>query len=250
MPYTWPLPSADRPHRNQLRRAHLAYPPAAQSLFVTRSFMLPCDQATLLGDLVLPPQATGLVLFAHTAGSCRRSSRSRHITRLLQQADLGTFSVDLLTPAEAQQQHRTPVADQVVRRRIRQVVRWLQQPGLLGMRLGLLGEGSAAAALLAASPQLGNVVGATVALGDLALAQAPAEAAPTLLLAGEADETGRQHHAQLASSPGGRCATQVVPQGDHHFQAPGTLAAAVQQAARWFTTYLSKPRPFPPTSCK
>src|SRR5947209_16519141 len=56
--------------------------------------------AVLEGSLVLPPQATGVVLFAHGSGSSRHSARNRYVARQLQQAGLATLLIDLLTASE------------------------------------------------------------------------------------------------------------------------------------------------------
>lgn len=55
---------------------------------------------TLEGDLRLPRDARGVVLFAHGSGSSRSSPRNRYVARLLNEARLATLLLDLLTPAE------------------------------------------------------------------------------------------------------------------------------------------------------
>jgi hypothetical protein len=54
----------------------------------------------LEGNLSLPEDARGIVLFAHGSGSSRLSPRNRHVAQLLNQANLATLLVDLLTPEE------------------------------------------------------------------------------------------------------------------------------------------------------
>src|SRR5438067_9196081 len=61
----------------------------------------------LAGDLVLPRDAQGIVLFAHGSGSSRFSSRNRFVARVLQDAQFGTLLLDLLTPEEEQIDLRT-----------------------------------------------------------------------------------------------------------------------------------------------
>ena len=57
-------------------------------------------RATLEGDLKIPEGARGIVLFAHGSGSSRHSPRNRHVAQLLNQAQLATLLVDLLTAEE------------------------------------------------------------------------------------------------------------------------------------------------------
>jgi len=56
--------------------------------------------AVLDGTLTLPPDARGLVIFAHGSGSNRFSSRNRSVAETLHQSGLGTLLFDLLTAQE------------------------------------------------------------------------------------------------------------------------------------------------------
>src|SRR5687768_1275592 len=56
--------------------------------------------ARLRGDLVVPQEARGLVLFAHGSGSGRKSSRNRFVASVLQERGIGTLLFDLLTLEE------------------------------------------------------------------------------------------------------------------------------------------------------
>src|SRR3954447_16802130 len=55
---------------------------------------------TLEGNLDIPQNASGVVLFAHGSGSGRHSPRNRFVARALRQAGLGTLLIDLLTEEE------------------------------------------------------------------------------------------------------------------------------------------------------
>ena len=55
----------------------------------------------LPGDLTVPSEAAGLVVFAHGSGSSRRSSRNRQVAQVLRRAGLGTLLFDLLTEEES-----------------------------------------------------------------------------------------------------------------------------------------------------
>src|SRR5438105_1255812 len=54
----------------------------------------------LEGDLTLPEDAPGIVVFAHGSGSSRGSPRNRYVAERLAAAGLGTLLFDLLTPEE------------------------------------------------------------------------------------------------------------------------------------------------------
>src|SRR5438874_13817597 len=57
-------------------------------------------EVLLEGDLAVPAEALGIVLFAHGSGSSRHSSRNRLVAHTLQQAGLATLLLDLLTAEE------------------------------------------------------------------------------------------------------------------------------------------------------
>jgi len=55
---------------------------------------------TLEGELSIPPDARGLVLFAHGSGSSRHSPRNQFVAGVLQRAGIATLLFDLLTSEE------------------------------------------------------------------------------------------------------------------------------------------------------
>ena len=61
----------------------------------------------LAGQLAVPDQASGIVVFAHGSGSSRHSPRNRYVAAVLNQAALGTLLFDLLTPDEEAYCRRT-----------------------------------------------------------------------------------------------------------------------------------------------
>jgi putative phosphoribosyl transferase len=62
--------------------------------------LVPAGGVQLEGNLVVPPGATGVVLFAHGSGSSRHSARNQFVARRLQSDGLATLLMDLLTPEE------------------------------------------------------------------------------------------------------------------------------------------------------
>src|SRR5205823_9841419 len=56
----------------------------------------------VIGDLTLPINARGVVIFAHGSGSSRLSSRNRFVASVLQRSKLATLLLDLLTAEEEQ----------------------------------------------------------------------------------------------------------------------------------------------------
>ena len=145
----------------------------------------------LPGDLSIPPRAVGLVLLAHGSGSSRLSTRNRWVAQQLQQHGLATLLFDLLTEEESRD--RRLVFDiPLLAQRVVHAMRWVEQrEELAGLRLGLFGASTGAAAALVAAAQKPQRVAAVVSRGgrpDLALAWLPRVQAPTLLIVGGRDE--------------------------------------------------------------
>src|SRR3954463_860255 len=72
-----------------------------------RLVLVAAGPVTLEGNLSLPPEAHGIVLFAHGSGSSRHSPRNRYVARLLNEAKLATLLIDLLTADEEAIDRRT-----------------------------------------------------------------------------------------------------------------------------------------------
>ena len=61
---------------------------------------IPVDSLTLEGEIHLPQEAKGIVIFAHGSGSSRFSPRNTFVAQVLRSAGLGTLLFDLLTGEE------------------------------------------------------------------------------------------------------------------------------------------------------
>lgn len=213
----------------------------------SREVSIPCGAATLAGDLAVPAQATGLVLFAHGSGSGRHSPRNRQVAATLQQAGLATLLFDLLTLDEERvdartREHRFDIA--LLAQRLACAAAWVEgQPELADLPLGFFGASTGSAAALIVAAQLGPKARAVVSRGgrpDLAGPVALASIlCPTLLIVGGQDpEVIRLNEAALQHL---RCTRQleIVPGATHLFEEPGALDAVAQLAARWFRAHLA-----------
>lgn len=125
-----------RPHAGHRRSERV---PAA----VERDIVIPIDDAELEGHLSVPPDARGLVIFAHGSGSSRKSSRNRYVAGELVRAGVGTLLFDLLTADEERVDARTAhlrfdiglLAERLVR-----ATDWAHaRPELRSLAIGLFG---------------------------------------------------------------------------------------------------------------
>jgi len=200
------------------------------------------DAALLQGELALPAQPKGVVLFAHGSGSSRHSPRNTYVAGVLRAAGLGTLLFDLLTAAE-DRDYATRFDIPLLTSRLVAATHWiLRETPVTALPIGYFGASTGAAAALAAAAEMGARIGAVVSRGgrpDLAGAGALARVtAPTLLIVGSRDPAvialNREAHAQLGCVK----TLHIVPGATHLFEEPGTLEQVATLAADWFVRWL------------
>jgi len=197
--------------------------------------------AEIVGDLVVPKAATGLVVFAHGSGSSRFSSRNRQVAAALNQRGLATLLLDLLRHEE--ERDRTHVFDiSLLSRRLVAATRWARnQPGLREVPIGYFGASTGAAAALRAAAELPDEIGAVVSRGgrpDLAAPWLPHVRAPVLLIVGERDTLVHELNREAQLMLGTSCAVAAIPGATHLFEEPGALEEVSLLAGDWFDRHL------------
>ena len=215
---------------------------------VESAVRLAAGPVALEGNLVVPDNAVGIVLFAHGSGSSRHSSRNRYVAGKLHEAGLATLLFDLLTVAEEEvDQHTAQLRFDIglLAERLAGASRWLAtQTQTAELPIGYFGASTGGAAALVAAAELPNVARAVVSRGgrpDLAGAALPRVQAPTLLLVGGRDYTVIDLNRQALDQLG--TATKhmmIVPGATHLFEEPGALEQVAQVAGEWFTRHLPR----------
>jgi putative phosphoribosyl transferase len=200
---------------------------------------------TLEGDLQVPDQATGIVLFAHGSGSGRHSTRNRYVAGELQAAGLATLLIDLLTEAEeAIDQHSAHLRFDIplLAERLVAATHWLAaEPSTRSLRVGYFGASTGGGAALVAAGALPERVAAVVSRGgrpDLAGDALPRVRAPTLLIVGGRDLTVLELNREAMVRMRTEVRLEIVPGATHLFEEPGTLEAVAHLARDWFLRYL------------
>ena len=104
----------------------------------------------LVGDLLLPDNAQGLVVFVHGSGSSRLSPRNQEVARYLGERGLATLLFDLLSEAEERIDRITCELRfdiPLLTRRLVGVLDWIAaDPDLTPLPVGLFGASTGAAA--------------------------------------------------------------------------------------------------------
>jgi putative phosphoribosyl transferase len=201
--------------------------------------------AVLSGNLTIPDNAVGLVLFAHGSGSSRHSPRNQFVARTLNDARLATLLFDLLTQHEEAIDMRT--GEQrfnigLLAERLVHVTKWTkQQEQTRDLRIGYFGSSTGGAAALVAASEIPQDVGAIVSRGgrpDLAGDALPKVQMPTLLIVGGNDDIVIELNEQARDQMRCEVKLEIVPGATHLFEEPGALEKVAKLASEWFVKYL------------
>jgi len=208
-----------------------------------RDVTIRTTDATLSGEAWLPPDAPGIVLFAHGSGSSRLSPRNRYVAEQIVQGGMGTLLFDLLTAAEERRDRldgslRFDIG--LLTERLVGATRWLEQQDWASpLTRGYFGASTGAAAALAASVEC--EVNAIVSRGgrpDLAGAALPQVTAPTLLIVGSHDPVVIDLNQRALAELTCEARLEIVPGATHLFEEPGALQQAAALATEWFRRWL------------
>jgi len=217
-----------------------ALPPPAST-----SIRVPIGHEQLAGDLTLPVDAKGIVVFAHGSGSSRRSPRNMFVARALERHGLATLLIDLLTPEKEKIDDRTghlrfDIA--LLAGRVVQISDWLERlPSTSDLNLGLFGASTGGGAALVAAAERPARLRAVVSRGgrpDLAGAALARITTPTLLIVGALDTGVIEMNESARAQMRGSVALRIVPGATHLFEEPGTLEQVAELAADFFQRWL------------
>lgn len=204
---------------------------------------IPLASAILKGDLVIPDNAIGIVLFSHGSGSSRFSTRNRMVAELIQQQKIGTFLFDLLTEEEDQIYENRFNIDLLSSRLIDTTEWLLENKEAKGLPIAYFGASTGAASALRAAAFFGKTIKAVVSRGgrpDLAITELPMVSAPTLLIVGSLDVPvigmNKMAYDELESVK----EMKIIHGATHLFEEPGKLQEVAELAIDWYKKYFIK----------
>lgn len=196
---------------------------------------------TMEGMLKIPPEAQGIVIFAHGSGSGRLSPRNNYVADILNEKNLGTLLIDLLSKKE-DETYQTRFDIDLLSRRLNLIIQWLaKQKETTHLPIGLFGASTGAAAALHVAAIAGEKIKAVVSRGgrpDLAISVLHKVTAPTLFIVGGNDfgviELNQEAFQRLDSLK----KFEIIPNATHLFEEPGCLEEVARLAAQWFKIHL------------
>ena len=208
---------------------------------------IPAERAVLSGNLTIPDNAVGLVLFAHGSGSSRHSPRNQFVARTLNNSGLGTLLFDLLTPEEEAldihtREHRFNI--NLLAERLVHATKWVRrQEETRDLRIGYFGSSTGGAAALVAAAELPQDVGVVVSRGgrpDLAGDALPKVQAPILLIVGGNDDIVIELNEMARDRMRCEVKLEIIPGATHLFEEAGALERVAKTASDWFSLYLTR----------
>lgn len=211
----------------------------------TQTVRIPAEGVVLDGELNIPANAQGIVLFAHGSGSSRHSIRNQQVAQTIREAGMATLLFDLLTSEEEvvdQQTRHLRFAIDMLAQRLSNATKWIEQKAETAqLRIGYFGASTGAASAVIAAADFGERIGAIVSRGgrpDLAGKALSRVTAPTLLLVGGRDDLVIQLNEEAYERLTCKKELRVIPNATHLFEEPGTLEEVARLAARWFRQFI------------
>ena len=218
---------------------------AAADTRTTSPVVIPAREILVEGDLIVPREAAGLVLFAHGSGSSRFSRRNRAVADAIVDAGFAALLLDLLTrKEEAIDQHTGQFRFDIDRlaERVIAAIDWAgDQPALAALPIACFGASTGAAAALMAAAARPARVRAVISRGgrpDLAGDALARVEAPTLLIVGGHDEPVIELNEEARRRLRVQSQTTIVPGATHLFEEPGALAKVARLSIEWCQLYL------------
>ncbi len=204
---------------------------------------IPLKSVVLIGNLSLPKNANGIVVFSHGSGSSRLSSRNRLVAEMIQQHGFGTLLFDLLTEVEDRDYENRFDID-LLSSRLIETTDWLMEnKETKNYPIAYFGASTGAASAIRAAAYFGKKIKAVVSRGgrpDLALNVLNLVTAPTLLIVGQKDvsviEMNKKAFDHLISEK----EMKIIPGATHLFEEPGKLIEVADLAILWYKKHLNK----------
>lgn len=207
-----------------------------------KSISIQLDGTILQGDLAVPKNAMGMVIFSHGSGSSRLSPRNSYVAKVIQKKGLATLLFDLLTEDEDRIYPNRFNIDLLTMRLI-DVTQFIQQrKETENLPIGYFGASTGAASALRAAAHFENDIKALVSRGgrpDLALNDLYKVTTPTLLIVGGRDGVVIELNQQAYEKLQCKKKLEIVPEATHLFEEPGKLEEVARLSADWFATHLS-----------
>lgn len=204
---------------------------------------IPLTSVRLKGDLVIPQNAVGIVIFSHGSGSSRLSSRNRLVAELIQKQNIATLLFDLLTEEEDRIYENRFNIDLQVGRLIKTTEWLMEYSDTKDLPIAYFGASTGAASALRAAAYFGETIKAVVSRGgrpEMAFNALHQVTAPTLLIVGGMDIPVIGMNKMAFDELHSVKEMKIVPGATHLFEEPDKLTEVANLAVIWYKKHLVK----------
>ncbi|MDA9089440.1 dienelactone hydrolase family protein [Maribacter arcticus] len=209
--------------------------------FNHRTVSIQINGVILKGNLVVPQNPIGLVIFSHGSGSSRLSPRNNYVAEVLQKNHLATLLFDLLTEDEDKIYENRFNIDLLTLRLI-DVTQWAQHTKeIQNLPIAYFGASTGAASALKAAAFFDADIKSIISRGgrpDLVLKDLDKVTAPTLLIVGGWDDVVIELNEKAYQKLQCEKKLEIIPNATHLFEEPGKLEAVARISASWFTKHM------------
>ena len=207
-----------------------------KELAIEEKVNIKIGEVTLEGNLNVPEDARGIIIFSHGAGSSRLSPRNRFVAEKLNENRFGTLLFDLLTERE-DRIYANRFDIELLTERLVKVTKWVQeQEEISDLDIAFFGASTGAASALKATARLeAGEIKTVISRGgrpDLAIGELDRVKCPVALIIGALDtpvidmnykaaEDLEDHH------------VEIIPDATHLFEEPGKLDEVADFVNGW-----------------
>lgn len=201
---------------------------------------IPVGDVMLDGSLVIPWDATAIIVFSHGSGSSRFSPRNTKVASILQKQHFGVLLFDLLTPVEDRHYENRFDIERLTDR-LELATRWLEQQDVAkGCSIAFFGASTGAASALRTAARVPEVASVVCRGGrvDLAMEQLPDVHCPVLLIVGSRDEEILELNRAALKRLHNPKKLAIIEGATHLFEEPGCMEQVSHIAADWFGSHI------------
>lgn len=212
--------------------------------YLPRDIHINVDGVSLHGSLALCNDSKGIVLFVQGIGSGRFSPRNKYIAEQLNDTDVSTLLIDLLTPSERGVIRNRDQQSKLnwLYARLDRVVDWLQQhKDTANLSIALFGSNTGAAAGLKIAAKRSEQISAMVSWSGhpaLVLESLPDIKAPTLLIAGAYDQPIVDENRDAAEHFRTSCYLEIIDDTGHDLKEPRKRDELTKLCKNWYLEHL------------
>ncbi len=196
----------------------------------------------LHGEQAIPYNAKEIVIFSHGSGSSRFSLRNNYVADKMNECNIATLLVDLLTIDEDLVYQNRFDIDLLTKRLIDITVKISRSKISEDLNIGYFGASTGAASALNAAAYLGSrVIKAVVSRGgrpDLSMPVLCKIKSPVLLIVGELDTEVIKLNKMAYDKLKTEKMMKIIPGSSHLFDEPGKLDVVAELAIDWFSHHL------------